>query len=105
MGWPGAIMSKAHNLKDRNSISLVFGSGPINFLLGCSDGDLASYELAQLAKVPDLRKQLHEVLDQIIDQMAQAGLAGWFRSTDRNALKAALENHEDALTWAKRMIR
>jgi hypothetical protein len=78
---------------------------PINFLLGCSDGDLASYELAQLAKVSDLRKQLHEVLDQIIDQMAQAGLAAWFRSTDRNALKAALENHEDAFTWAKRMIR
>jgi hypothetical protein len=37
--------------------------------------------------------------------MAHAGLAGWFRSIDRNALKAALENHEDALTWAKRMIR
>jgi len=37
--------------------------------------------------------------------MAQADIAGWFRNIDRNALKAALENHEDALTWAKRMTR
>src|SRR5215467_13600411 len=98
-------MSKAHNLKVRDSSSLVSGSAPINFLLGCSDGDLASYELAQLAKVSDLRKQLHEVLDQIIDQMGLAWLSAWFRSIDRNALKAAVENEETAMDWARRMIR
>jgi len=98
-------MSKAHKLSVRKPNSSVSGSVPINFLLGCSDGDLASYELAQLAKVADLRKQLHEVLDQIIDQMGLAWLSAWFRSIDRNALKAATENEETAMEWARRMIR
>jgi hypothetical protein len=98
-------MSKAHKLQVRKPTSPVSGSVPINFLLGCSDTDLASYELAQLAKVSDLRKQLHEVLDQIIDKMGLAWLTAWFRSMDRNALAAAIDNEETAIEWAKRMIR
>jgi hypothetical protein len=78
---------------------------PLNFLLGCSETDLGSFELARLAQVADLRSELHETLDKIIDEMAQAALVGWFRMTDRNALKRALENPEDVLAWAKERIR
>ena len=78
---------------------------PINFLLGCSDSGLGNYELARLADVADLRAQMHILLDQTIDHQALAWLAAWFRSTDRAALKAALENEESALAWAHRMVR
>jgi hypothetical protein len=77
----------------------------LNFLLGASDMDLSSFELARLAEVANLRSDLHAILDKLIDEMAQAALVGWFRLTDRNALKRALENPEDVLAWAKKRIR
>jgi len=77
---------------------------PINFLLGCSDSDLGNYELARAADVANLRSQLHVVLDQIIDHQTLAHLAAWFSSMDRQALKSAIENEEDPLTWARRRI-
>jgi hypothetical protein len=78
---------------------------PINFLLGCTDLDLGNYELQRLADVANLRNQLHVVLDQIVDHQGLAWLAAWFRSMDRAALKDAIENEEDPLAWAKRMIK
>jgi hypothetical protein len=78
---------------------------PLNFLLGCSDADLGSVELARLAEVANLRSELHATLDKLIDQMAQAALLAWFRVTDRNALKRAIENPEDVIAWAKKRIR
>jgi len=78
---------------------------PLNFLLGCSERSLDNFELARLAEVADLRTELHRILDRLIDQMAQAALAAWFRTTDRNTLKQALENPEDILTWAQEQIR
>jgi hypothetical protein len=78
---------------------------PLNFLLGCSEGSLGNFELARLAEVADLRTELHRVLDRLIDQMAQAALTAWFRTTDRHALKQALENPEDILAWAQEQIR
>lgn len=78
---------------------------PLNFLLGCSEKALGEFELARLNEVANLRNEMQAVLDRILDQMSQAALAGWFRQIDVNALKAALENPEDAMEWAKRMIR
>ena len=77
----------------------------LNFLLGASEKDLSSFELARLAEVANLRSDLHAILDKLIDEMAQAGLAAWFRTTDRDALKHAIENPQDAIAWAKAEIR
>src|SRR5215472_6785293 len=78
---------------------------PLNFLLGCGQASLDEFELARLADVADLRKELHAILDRVIDQMAQAALASWFKSQDRQSLKHAIENEETAEQWAARMIR
>ena len=78
---------------------------PLNFLLGCSQQDLDSFQLARLAAVANLRSQLQEKIDKLIDELMQAGLAAWFRKNDRETLKTALETEESALEWAKRMIR
>src|SRR5256886_4964400 len=72
-------------------------AAPLNFLLGCSDADLASFQLARLSSVANLRSQLHELLDKIIDEMGQSALAGWFRTQDRPSLKAAIESPEEAI--------
>jgi|HubBroStandDraft_2_1064218.scaffolds.fasta_scaffold220606_2 hypothetical protein len=78
---------------------------PLNFLLGCSETALGNFELARLAEVSDLRIELHRVLDRLIDQMAQAALSAWFRTTDLETLKQAIENPEDILAWAQEQIR
>jgi hypothetical protein len=78
---------------------------PLNFLLGCSEKSLGSFELARLADVADLRGELHNILDRLIDQMSQAALAAWFRKTDRETLKHALENPDDIIALAKEQIR
>ncbi len=81
----------------------------LNFLLGASDGDLGSFELARLAEVADLRADLHAVLDKLIDEMTQAAVAGWFRQTNREALMRAIQSPEEhtaeILAWAKERIR
>ncbi|MFI5056891.1 MAG: hypothetical protein ACHQLQ_01790 [Candidatus Acidiferrales bacterium] len=89
----------------RKNKGLTTTGVPLNFLLGCSERDLGSFELARLSQVANLRSELHVILDRLIDEMAQAALAGWFRVTDRNALKRAIENPEDILGWAKERIR
>jgi hypothetical protein len=78
---------------------------PLNFLLKCSERALGNYELMRLEKVAHLRSELHTILDNVIDEMAQAGLAAWFRNTDRDALKKAIENGQDTIEWAKTEIR
>ena len=85
--------------------SLTATGAPLNFLLGCSDADLRTMELARLAEVANHRTDLHAILDKLIDQMAQAALVAWFRITDRDALKRALENPEDVIAWAKERIK
>jgi hypothetical protein len=96
-------MTKAHRLKTRKP-KLPVKTMPLNFLLGCSQGELENFQLARLAEVADLRKELHTILDRLIDQMAAAALSQWFRESDRNALKHAIENEESPLEWAQRMI-
>src|SRR5216684_7732858 len=87
-------------------------SARLNFLLGASDNDLSTFELARLAEVANLRSDLHAILDKLIDQMATAALVGWFRQTDRHKLKQAIETIEtpgkhsaEILAWAKERIR
>ena len=78
---------------------------PLSFLLGCSNDAVGTYELARLAAVSDLRKQLYTILDMMIEQTALAMLANWFRESDRDAIKQALESEDDPLDVAKRLIR
>src|SRR5260370_25908905 len=84
----------------------------LNFLLGASDNDLSSFELARLSEVANLRTDLHLILDKLIDEMAQAAVAGWFKQTDRETLKGALETIEnpdkhadEIVAWANPRIR
>lgn len=97
-------MTKAHRLLPRKATAAP-DAVRLNFMLGCTDSELGNYELARLADVAELRKQMHDLLDKSIDQMGLAWLAAWFRSMDRNALKHAIENEEDPVSWAKRMVR
>jgi hypothetical protein len=82
-----------------------FDGADANFLLNCSASTLASYELARLGVAADLRSQMQEVLDRLIDTTVQAAVARWFRDIDRAALRAAIENPLDVLAWAKTQIR
>jgi len=97
-------MSKDHWLKTRTPLAKQ-SAMPINFLLGCSQDALGQFELARLAEVADLRKEVIEILDRMVDAMSQAALAAWFRAQDRQSLKHAIENEESPEEWAKRMIR
>jgi hypothetical protein len=85
-------------------------AGRLNFLLGASDTDLDNFELARLAQVANLRSELHAILDKLIDEMAQAAVAGWFRQTNRERLKQAILETPDAafdriMARAKEQIR
>lgn len=88
-------------MKPRKPIKAV----PLTFLLGNSQADLDSFELARLADVANLRRELHEVLESMVDAMAQAALASWFSRQDRQSLKDAIENEKNPIEWAKRMLR
>jgi len=98
-------MPKDHRLKTRKPDLTPTKTLPLNFLLGCSERALGDFELARLGDVADLRKELHVILDRVIDAMSQAALATWFKSQDRQTLKHAIENEETPLEWANRMIR
>jgi len=98
-------MNPKARLKHRKSTKAMYKPLPLNFLLGCSENSLASFELARLAEVADLRKELQAILDRLLDQMQQAAIAGWFRQSDRNAIRYAIENEETPLQMAARMVR
>jgi hypothetical protein len=77
----------------------------INFLLNTSDSTLGSYELARLGAAADLRSQMQEILDRLIETTVQAAVANWFRGVDREALRRAIENPLDVLAWANAQSR
>ena len=68
-----------------------------NFLLTCSQANLEKLQLARLSEVANLRKELQGIVDRMVDNLAQAALASWFRQNDRDLLRKALENPEDML--------
>jgi RNA polymerase-binding transcription factor DksA len=78
---------------------------PLNFLLGCSQTSLQDYRLARMAEAAAVRKDIQALFDKLreVDLLVQLTL--FFEQSDREALKNALENEEDAATWARRMIR
>ena len=78
---------------------------PLNFLLTCTELTLVNYELKNLADVANTRAELHEALDRLIDQMAQAGIVRWFRAHDREEIKRALANPDDVIALAHQQIR
>jgi hypothetical protein len=77
----------------------------VNFLLTCSESVLDSFELAKLGNVSNLRTELHDVLDKLIDEATQAALARWFRANGREQLRHALENPPDPIAMAEERIR
>lgn len=95
-------MPKEHRLKTRKTNLPIMV--PLNFLLGCSQVSLDSYELARLAETAYLRTEFHALFDRLIQESALATLAKWFRESDRTAINQALALEEDPLTWAKRQI-
>src|SRR5215472_3545999 len=83
---------------------------PIAYLLECSDSELGNFELARLADVANLRKELHAALDRVIDAQSLALLAARLRTIDRQELKRELLKSPDArikeiLAGAKEEIR
>jgi hypothetical protein len=89
-------MSKDHRLRTRNPLAKQ-SNVPLNFLLGCSEASLGNFELARLGEVADLRKELHATLDHMIDAAAQAALAAWFRTVNREDLKRRVLQTPDEL--------
>lgn len=78
---------------------------PVNFLLTCSETTLASFQLACMNQAANLRKEITVLVERMVDELAKASLATWFRSAAREMLKRALDNPEDALEWARERIR
>jgi hypothetical protein len=100
--------SRAARNRSAMSKQLAKGFGTIadtNFLLTCPDSMIAAYELARLSAIANLRSQMQELLDELVDTTAQAALARWFRNTDREALKRVLEAPFDPIAIAKEQIR
>ena len=84
-------MTKAHRLKTRKPSGLAKGV-PLNFMLGCSELSLGNFILARYAEASDVRRELLTTIDRLIEQMMLARLGEWFKDTDRNVIKAAVEN-------------
>jgi hypothetical protein len=97
-------MTKAYRLRTRKQ-NLPDKPFPLNFLLGCAQKSLEDFELARLAEIADLRKEIQSLMGRFHDAMMQAALAHWFRSQDRQRLKDAIDNEESPIEYAKRMIR
>jgi hypothetical protein len=74
-------------------------------LLTCSAATLDSFELAKLAAIANLRSELHDILDKLIDEGTQAGFARWFKTHEREEIKHALDNPPDLLAEARERIR
>src|SRR6267378_203279 len=70
---------------------------PVNFLLGCSDADIASYLLQRLSGVANLRGQILELMDKMVEETSAAAVAEWFRTQDRVALKNAIESPSETM--------
>lgn len=96
-------MPKDHRLKTKkHSLPIM---PPLNFLLGCSQQSLDSYELARLAELADVRKEWQALSDRLRELEALVMLARWFRESDRDAINQALALEQSPTEWAKRQIK
>jgi hypothetical protein len=76
-----------------------------NFLLTCSQAMLEAYEMKLWGSISNLRSEMLEIFDQLAEAMAQAMVARWFRNTDRDTLRMALDTPVDPVARAKEQIR
>lgn len=63
---------------------------PIKWLLECSDNEVGNFELVKLSEVANMRREMLELFDKLVDMSAQAVLAAWLRTIDRNELRRQL---------------
>ena len=63
---------------------------PLKFLLTCSDSEVGNFELVKLSEVANLRSEMLQLFDRLVDTSAQAVLAAWLRTIDRNELRRQL---------------
>jgi hypothetical protein len=78
---------------------------PLHFLLNCSDVDLGNFQNVKLDEVSHARKKLHKDLEQLLDVLAQAALANFFRAYGRERILKALEENPDPIADAKARIK
>lgn len=83
---------------------------PFKFLLECSDGALGNFELVKLGEAANLRREMLALFDRLVDVSAQAVLAAWLRTLDRNELRQQLlespnTTFEAIIAEAKAQIR
>jgi hypothetical protein len=78
---------------------------PLHFLLNCSDVDLGSFQNARLNEAANARTKLHEDLDHLLDELAQAALANFFRAYGRKRILKALQENPDPIADAKLKIK
>src|SRR5437870_2024935 len=69
---------------------------PLAYLLACSDVSLGNFTLARMSEVANLRADMLALFDRIVDVSAQAVLATWLRTIDRQELKGQLLQAPDA---------
>lgn len=63
---------------------------PLKFLLEASDNAVGNFELAKLSEVANLRREMLALFDRLVDVSAQAVLAAYLRTVDREDLKRQL---------------
>lgn len=83
---------------------------PLKFLLEASDSAVGNFELAKLGEVANLRREMLALFDRLVDVSAQAVLAAWLRTIDRNELRRQLLESPDTtieliISEAKAQIR
>ena len=83
---------------------------PLKWLLTCSDSEVGNFELVKLGEVANLRSEMLTLFDRLVDTSAQAVLAAWLRTIDRNELRRQLLESPDTtielvMSEAKAQIR
>lgn len=68
---------------------------PIKYLLECSDGEVGAFELAKLGEVANLRSQILELFDRLVDTSSLAVLAAMLRRIDRQEIVRRLLESPD----------
>lgn len=70
---------------------------PIQYLRECSDNSLRHFELAKLEHVANLRRELHVLWDEVLEEASLAVLARWMLE-HRSYLRSRVAGAESALS-------